>query len=129
MEKRSSVFFVEGDKTLADIYVPRVEEVGWKVVRTISFSETQRRLKRSVPQVFIVDVEDDEESEALAFFSHLRSIASLSAIPVIVLTHAPSPSFIQTMHEQGMHACFLKAYTRPATLLKILSQLGFENKN
>ena len=112
---------IDRDAYYAGIYANRFEAAGWKVWVEDTITNARKRLKRSVPDVVIIDL--DPLDDALAFLKELRAyVRTASSLQIALATLGDRQTMLKAQ-EAGVDSYLLKGHFVPSEAVKKVKRL------
>ncbi|TAL50438.1 response regulator transcription factor [Patescibacteria group bacterium] len=118
---KKTLLMIDQDAYYAKIYANRFEAAGWKVWVEDDMTKAKKRLKRSVPDVLIINL--DPLDEALAFLVALRVDPRSAKTVQLALSHQGNRKTMLAALESGVDAYFLKGHMTPSEAVKKVKRL------
>lgn len=118
---KKTLLMIDQDAYYAGIYANRFEAAGWKVWVEDTITNARKRLKRSVPDVVIIDL--DPLDDALAFLGALRSDPRSAKTVQIALTQLGNRKTMLAALEAGADSYLLKGHFVPSEAVKKVKRL------
>jgi len=118
---KKTLLMIDQDAYYAGIYANRFEAAGWKVWVEDDIIDAKKRLKRSVPDVVIIDL--DPLDDALAFLVALRADPRSAATVQIALTQLGDRKTMLAALEAEVDSYFLKGHFVPSEAVKKVKRL------
>ncbi|MFH1253464.1 MAG: response regulator [Candidatus Uhrbacteria bacterium] len=120
--KKITILLVEDDAYLSEIYTRHFSRHKWQTKIVKNFSEADKKIKRSLPEVVVADIAL-EEKVGLNWLKNFRQTEATSKIPVIVMTGLSDRASIKEALQAGVNGYFLKSQTTPHELAEKISIL------
>ncbi|KKW33375.1 MAG: hypothetical protein UY76_C0004G0007 [Candidatus Uhrbacteria bacterium GW2011_GWA2_52_8d] len=118
---KKTLLMIDQDAYYAGIYANRFEAAGWKVWVEDTITNARKRLKRSVPDVVIIDL--DPLDDALAFLVALRADPRSAVTVQIALTQLGDRKTMLAALEAGVDSYLLKGHFVPSEAVKKVKRL------
>lgn len=122
MKKKLLILLVEEDSYLSEIYARHFTEHKYQTKVVKNFSEADKKIKRSLPNLVIVDIAL-EENLGLNWLKTLRAEEATKNIPIVVLTGLGDRQSIQEALLAGANHYFLKSQITPHELAEKVDEL------
>jgi len=120
--KKRSILLIEDDSYLSEIYTRHFSEHKFQTKVVKSFFEADKKNKRSLPDLIVVDVALEEKA-GLQWLKVIRGDEATKAIPVVVMTGLGDRESIQAALLAGADRYFLKNQITPHELAEKISEL------
>ncbi|HLD20475.1 MAG TPA: hypothetical protein VJB64_00080 [Patescibacteria group bacterium] len=118
---KKTILMIDRDAYYAGIYANRFEAAGWKVWVEDTITNARKRLKRSVPDVVIIDL--DPLDDALAFLKELRAdVRTASSLQIALATLGDRQTMLKAQ-EAGVDSYLLKGHFVPSEAVKKVKRL------
>ncbi len=118
---KKTLLMIDQDAYYAGIYANRFEAAGWKVWVEDTITNARKRLKRSVPDVVIIDL--DPLDDVLAFLVALRTDPRSTKTVQIALTQLGDRKTMLAALEAGVDSYLLKGHFVPSEAVKKVKRL------
>jgi CheY-like chemotaxis protein len=117
-----TIFLVEDDPVVVKIYGAKFEREGFLVVVAKDGLEAMKMLSAVRPDVVVLDLMMPKLN-GVDVLKYIRSIPTLKATRVIILSNAHMTSLAQAAAEFGVEKALLKSSCTPGQLIKVINDL------
>jgi DNA-binding response OmpR family regulator len=115
-EEKKTVFLVEDDSFVSDIYSMKLNEEGFNVVLARNGMEALKKLEELVPDIILLDIIMPYVS-GLEVLQKIKSKENLKKIPVILLTNVSEKEKIEEALGIGANDYLIKSHFTPSEVL------------
>jgi len=115
MRRKPAVLMVEDDTFFAEICTRHFTLHKFQTKAVKNFFEAEKKIKRAVPDIIIVDVALEEKA-GFDWIKNLRADELTSKVPIVVLTGLGDREEITRAIEIGANKYFLKSQITPHDL-------------
>lgn len=122
MRRKLVILMVEEDAYFVDICARHFSAHKFQTKAVKSFSEADKKIKRAVPDIIIVDIALEEKA-GLNWIKTLRTNEITAKIPVVVLTGIGEREEIINALQIGANKYFLKSQITPHELAEQINSL------
>lgn len=123
MRRKPVILMVEDDSYFAEVCERHFGAHKFQTKIVKNFSEAEKKINRSVPDIIIVDIALEEKT-GLDWTKKIRKQEITSKIPIVVLTGIGDRESVQESLKAGVNKYFLKSQTTPHELAEQIFSLN-----
>jgi CheY-like chemotaxis protein len=117
-----TILLIEDDLVMRTVYQRFLQSHGFAVELAVDGDEGMAKLAEVQPDAVIVDVMMPKRN-GIAVVQHIRAQEGLNKMPVVVLTNAAIPAFIEQARTAGADHVFDKSKDWPIAVVGLLEKL------
>jgi DNA-binding response OmpR family regulator len=111
------ILLVEDDPLMVDIYTTKFKEAGFSVEVASSGKEGWKKIKNEKPDLLLLDIVLPEVT-GLELLKKIKTLPSLSKIPVIILSNLAQKKDVEEGLRAGAKKYLIKAHFTPSQVVE-----------
>ncbi len=125
MTKKPTVLIIDEDAYLAGIYARKLEIEHCKVRVAEGLDEARKRIKKSVPDIIVIDVAVENKT-GFDFIEELRKAKATKKVPIVVITQLGDRASVQIALEKGADDYLIKGHFVPTEAAKKIKRIAYD---
>lgn len=121
-KKDKKILVVEDDKSLADMYVERLQQEGYNVIVATDGEKGTEMILAESPDFVVLDIMLPKKN-GFEVLEVVRATPHTRNIPVIVLTAFPKSEYSEKANSYGISGFFNKAITVPKEVVFLVNNV------
>ncbi len=125
------ILLIEDDNFIIDIYITKLNEVGFSVQSALNGGDALVKIKQSRPDLVLLDIVLPQVT-GFEFLQEIKNIPELKNVPVIVLSNLGQKKEVEKGLDLGAVKYLIKAHYTPTEVVEeiraVLNNLNKKNK-